>query len=650
MKFRLLLILVFCPLTLLAKDYTLSSPDGIISVEVSTDENGLSWSVKRNRETVLLPSNISLEVEGVIRNFSSPKAKRSSVDEVLDVRVPVKYAKVRDQYNSLILKYKNGLSIEFRAYADGAAYRFISDNAGAANVVNEISEWIFPQETTCWWAGETRMDYITHCEALFKERPISGISSDESISYLPLTLSTPTGTKAVLTETDLRDYPNLFLRSDGKGSLNAEFPKVIDNYDIKGDRNPVPTSLAPYIARTEGKRTFPWRVLIVGDDATLLETTLPWQLASREADGDWSWLKPGKVSWEWWSGINIFGVDFKAGINTATYRYIIDFAADYGIPYVLLDEGWSASTLDITHPREELDLQSLISYGKSKGVGVVLWTLWSPMIKSSEEILDVYQAWGVAGVKIDFMQMQDQNMVRFYEDFARQCAARHLLVDYHGAFKPAGLQRLYPNAMTFEGVLGMEHDKDCRDIGPSHDLTLPFTRMVAGPMDYTPGAVGNATADDFAVLWYHPISQGTRSHQAALFVVCESPLMMICDSPSKYRQAPDFISYISRIPTVWTDLKVQEAKLGEYVLLSRETSDGRWYSAALTDWNARDFILDTSFLGKGFWTVTIHRDGANADMWAEDYALESCNIEAGAQIPLHLAKGGGWVAEFVKAE
>lgn len=629
-----------------ANTYSLNSPNKALQLGIEFHEGKLAWSISRSGEEIMGLSEIAIDIEGIKSNRIL-SAKRKAADEMLEAIVPVKYRHIRDHYNSLTLRMNGGLKVEFRAYNDGAAYRFITSGKGRVSVTGETSEWNFPAESRAYWAGERNPDYITHCEALFKEQTLGGIGTD-SYSYLPLSLTTPEGTRVVITESDLRDYPNMMLRTDGKGGLKAEFPHVIEEFEMRTDRDVTISRLSDHIAHTDRQRSYPWRIAIVGSDAQILESTLPWQLASPEVKADYSFMKAGKVSWEWWSSVNLFDVDFKAGINTQTYKHFIDFAAEWGLEYILLDEGWSASTLDITHPREELKLQEIIDYGKEKGVGVVLWTLWTPMWTDLENILDVYEDWGVAGIKIDFMQMQDQNMVNFYERVAAECLKRGLVVDYHGAFKPAGLQRTYPNAMTFEGVLGLEHDKDSRDISPGHDMVLPFTRMVAGPMDYTPGAVGNATADDFSILWYHPISQGTRSHQAALFVVYESPLMMICDSPSKYRQAEDYISFISRIPTVWEYTSVQEAKAGEYLIISRRTADGRWYSAALTDWTERELTLDTSFLEKGTWEVLIHRDGINADRWAEDYCVDKIIINAGEAVSLQLAKGGGWVAEFKK--
>ncbi len=642
-----LLAVVF---TARARDFSLSSPSGDIKAKVSVSSR-IYWSVEYKGEQILEDSQISMTLaDGTVlgEGYLRPKAFRHGENNVLTDLVPTKNRQITDKYNELRLRFGKDWSVVFRAYDNGVAYRFETFFDGRVEIKDEVSEWNFVSDNEVYWVGEKNPDYITHCEANFQQMPLSKVGTD-TYSYLPLSFKTPLRTRVVITEADLFDYPNLFLRSSGEKSLAAEFPHVIDKYVMRTDRDVTITGLADVIARTEGTRTFPWRILTIGTDRDLIENTLPWQLSSKEVPGDYSWLKPGKISWEWWAALNVYGVDFKAGVNTDTYKYYVDFAAAYGLPYILMDEGWSKSTLNIVEPKEELDLQEIISYAKSKGVNVVLWALWTPFAQEGvEKILDVYQKWGVAGIKVDFMQMQDQNMVNLYEKIASEACDRHILVDFHGAFKPAGLQRKYPNAMTFEGVYGMEHDKCSYDISPDHDLKLPFTRMVAGPMDYTPGAVNNATRDDFAIRWNHPMSQGTRSHQAALFVVFESPLTMLCDSPSNYYKVPDYTAFIAAIPTVWEKTLCQEASAGEYVLLSRQTGDGRWYSAALNNWTSRTLTLDTSFLEKGDWQVTIHRDGVNADIWAEDYVIETKTITAGDSIDITLANGGGWVAEFTR--
>lgn len=634
-----------------AKAYKVSSPSGQIKVTVNAGHY-LSWEVEAFGERVLEDSRISLSLsDGRVLGESkaNPKASRRSNDQTLTDLVPTKHRLIRDHYNELRLRYGRDYSVVFRVYDNGVAYRFETAFPEDIEVKAELSEWNFASDLKAYWANEKNPDYITHCEADFQEQALSRIDRG-TYSYLPVSMKDESGHRFVLTEADLFDYPNMMLRAGEGTSLSGEYPKVIDDYTMRTDRDVIITSLSEVIARTGGSRTFPWRVLTIGDDRELLENTLPWQLSSAEdPDVDYSWLKPGKISWEWWATLNVYGVDFEAGVNADTYKYYVDFAARYGLQYILLDEGWSRSTLNIVEPKEGFDLQEVIDYAASKGVGVVLWTLWTPFVSDGiEEILDVYKSWGVSGIKIDFMQMQDQNMVNFYEDIARECAERQLVVDYHGAFKPAGLQRKYPNAMTYEGVYGMEHDKCSYDISPDHDLKLPFTRMVAGPMDYTPGAVNNATRDDFAIRWFHPMSQGTRSHQAAIFVAFESPLTMLCDSPSNYYKAPEFTEFIAAIPTVWEKTISHEATAGEYLLLSRQTLDGRWYSAALNNWTARSLSLDTSFLGEGTWQVTVHKDGVNAQRWAEDYKIETFEIVAGQELDINMASGGGWVAEFVK--
>jgi alpha-glucosidase len=360
-------------------------------------------------------------------------------------------------------------------------------------------------------------------------------------------------------------------------------------------------------------------------------------------EGDASWVRPGKISWEWWHSLTLYGVDFESGVNTATYKYYIDFAAETGLEYILLDEGWSVSTLNIKEPRPEVDLRELIRYGREKGVGVILWTLWNPMKKDLEGILDTYRDWGVKGIKIDFMQRSDQEMVRFYEEIARECFDRQLLVDFHGSFAPKGLQRRYPNVMTFEGVYGMENDKSSVDISPAHDCVLPFTRMVAGPMDYTPGATKNSTRGDFHMSWTQPMSQGTRAHQAALYVVFESPLQMLCDSPSHYMRTPEFTRFIAAVPTVWDETRGLHASAGEYVCVARRNGEG-WYIGAITDWTGRDMEVSLDFLGEGRYTMRSFEDGVNAGSYASDFRVAEREVSRGDKITMRLAPGGGWAA------
>ncbi len=625
-----------------AKTYDLVSPDGKVKVAVEIDE-GIEYSLSYDDEEILAPSRIGLEFKGKTLSYSVRKVTRRTVDQMHYAVVPVKARESREHCSELKIAFKGNWAVVFRAYDYGVAYCFeTSFNDAEVYVTDETAEYVFAEDNDVYWANEKNPDFITHCEAFFREIKLSEIVR-EQYAYLPVSMKTPEGTRLVITEADMFDYPNMFLFGGDGQTLDAQYPEVILSYDMRTDRDVTVTQKADYIAKTDGTRTYPWRVMTIGDDRSLLENNLAWMLSSKECSDDISWLLPGKISWEWWAMLNVYGVDFEAGVNTDTYKYYVDFAAEYGLEYILMDEGWSASTLNVVEPNPELDLAEIISYADSKGVGVVLWTLWTPMMKDMEGILDTYRDWGVKGIKIDFMQMCDQNMVNFYEDVARECFERHLLVDYHGAFKPAGLQRKYPNAMTYEGVYGMEHDKCSYDISPEHDLVLPFTRMVAGPMDYTPGATINATKEDFRERWEHPMSQGTRAHQAAIFIAFESPLTMMCDSPSNYYRNHEYARFLASIPTVWDETVALEAKAGDYLLMARRNGDV-WYVAGLNDWTGRELQATLDFLGEGEYEAEIFSDGVNANRWAEDYRLERVKVRKGDALPVKMANGGGWAA------
>lgn len=630
-----------------AKEYTLVSPDGGIEVTVSTFPE-LQWSVSRRGEPLIDASRIGLTFAGEAPLGVDPKVRsvrRTSVDTRSTAEVPTKFRELHDRCNELEIAFRGDWTLRMRAYDNGVAYRFETARRGEAVVADETAEFNFAADNDTYWTRERNPDFITHCEAFFERKRLSEL--DRAVyAFLPVYFATPAGTRMVVTETDLEDYPCMFLFGGEGQKLRAEFPPVVLESRLKegSDRSEEFLRKADYIARTKGTRTYPWRVVTIdGSDRELLENYLPYQLAARPVEGDASWVRPGKIAWDWWNGLNVYGVDFVAGVNTATYKYFIDFAAKYGIEYILLDEGWSVSTLNIREPRKEVDLREIIRYGNEKGVGVVLWTLWNPMKKDLEGILDTYRAWGVKGIKIDFMQRSDQEMVNFYEQIARAAFDRHLLVDYHGAFKPAGLQRKYPNVMTFEGVYGMENDKCSADITPGHDCVLPFTRMVAGPMDYTPGATVNATAADFSISWSHPMSQGTRAHQAALYVLYESPLQMLCDSPSHYLRTPEFTSFIAAVPTVWDEIVALHAAAGEYVAVARRHGE-KWYIGAITDWTGRDLEIDLSFLGEGRYRMESFEDGVNADVYAQDFRTAVRTVTRAERLSIHLASGGGWAA------
>ena len=646
--FILLNILCIC-MVIHAKNYIVSSPNGQIKVTVMINKQ-LTWSIDYNGEHILNPSIMQMNIEGqpkqlgVYPTVIKAKIKKISTEQI--AVIPTKNRIIKDQYTQLTLTCKGDYAVTFRVYNNGAAYRFETAlKHSQIHINSEIVEQNWVDGCKVYWPREKNQEYITHCEAIFDELNLTSLTKDMK-GYLPIYLSTPKGAKVVIMESDLYDYPNLFLAGNQNNTLTGEFPPVVLKSELKKgtDRDEIFLEKASYIASTKGTRSFPWRLIMINkDDRAVIENNLVYQLASPSVTKDTDWIKPGKISWDWWSTLNVYGVDFKAGVNTDTYKYFIDFASKYGIEYVLLDEGWSAGTWNIKESIPELNIPELVQYGKERNVGLVLWTLWNPLAKDLEGILDVYDKWGVKGIKVDFMQRSDQYMVNFYERVGKAALDRKLLVDFHGSFKPSGLQKKYPNVMTFEGVLGMEHDKDSRDINPIHDLILPFTRMAAGPMDYTPGAVGNATAEDFHINFVHPISQGTRAHQVALYVVYESPLQMLADSPSSYYAAPEFASFISRIPTTWEETKAISAKIGEYLIIARRNGEN-WYLAGLTDWNSRNIEVKLDFLDASKYKMEIFKDGRNADVHASDFKKEEIIVTKGEMINIMMAKGGGWAA------
>lgn len=650
-----LLTSCFCLSVLHAKDYILMSPDKKTQVTVSEGPE-IRWSIRYGKEVILKPSRIAMTVAesnivfGV--NTSVDKVKTRTIDKSVKVTVPTKFSTIREHYNEMHMSFKGGYALNFRVYNNGAAYRFETVLPTASiHVRNERMELNLGQDYRSYWPRETSSNFITHCEGFFDNLLISSVP-EHKYAYLPIYMSSPSGTKIVAMEADLADYPNLFLSGTATTMLNGVFPAVPLEKQIKqgSDRDEIITRNADYIAKTAGTRTFPWRVLMIGaDDRSLLENTLVYQLSSSEIAADKSWIKPGRIAWDWWSTLNVYNVDFKAGVNTRTYKYFIDFASAYGLEYILLDEGWSKSTWNIMEPNPDIDIAGLVKYGKDKNVGLVLWALWNPLAGNLEGILDRYQQWGIKGIKVDFMQRNDQEMVNFYEKVGKASFERNILVDFHGAFKPSGLHRKYPNVMTYEGVYGLEHNKSSNDISPDHDLILPFTRMMAGPMDYTPGATVNATKNDFYMNFEHPMSQGTRAHQGALFVAFESPLQMFADSPSNYYKTPDFTSFIAQIPTTWDETRAITAEAGKYLIIARRKGD-KWYLCALTNWDERKLSVKLDFLANRDYEAQILRDGVNANAYAADFAIDKTQVSSGQELIINLAKGGGWAAILTPKE
>ncbi len=490
----------------------------------------------------------------------------------------------------------------------------------------------------------TEEGFLTHSERRYDALQLGAIAAARMAS-LPVLLALPEGPKVAITESDLRDYPGMYVTGSSGDLLRGVFPAYPLAEKREGDRTVRVTERAEYLARTTGPRSFPWRVFAIAEnDGDLIENTLVWQLAPPLAIEDPRWIRPGKVAWDWWNANNLVGVDFATGLNTETYRYFIDFAADHSIEYVILDEGWSQPD-DLTRRNPDIDLQALLTHAQERGVGLILWVMWKALDDRLEDMLDRFSVWGVAGIKVDFMQRDDQKMVEYYWKVAEAAATRRLLVDFHGAYKPAGLRRAYPNVITREGVLGLEHNKWSEHPEPEHNVTLPFIRMLAGPMDYTPGAMRNAQPTAFKPVFDRPMSLGTRVHQLAMYVVYESPLQMLADSPSNYLRERECLAFLSVVPTVWDETRVLTAAVGDWVVVARRYRNV-WYVGAMTDWTPRELDVDLSFLGEGVWAADIFADGLNAARHAEDYRRTDAMVMAGDVLPIRLAPGGGWVARF----
>lgn len=645
----ILMVFLFASLTgfSTAREYKVNSPDRRTSVAVTT-ENRIQMSVTFDGKEIFNSPRIGMVLSGGKVLGENEKVERTSINriqEIIKPVVPYKRSEIPNDCNILTLYFKSGFALEFRAYNDGVAYRFETFLKNEITVNNEISELVFPAGSHSWFPRETSL--MSHNERTFIFSALDTIRENH-LASLP-TLFQVNGVDVLLTESDIEDYPGMWIHGEGHGKIAGQWPFYPRSEKLEGDRNLYVTSSEDYIAKTRGARLFPWRVFIISStDAGLLENDLVYRLAPPNQIPDTRWIRPGHVAWDWWNANNIYGVDFRAGINNDTYRYYIDFAAKNGVEYVILDEGWYRLG-NVLEQVPGIDVPELCKYAAGKNVGVILWVVWKSLWDKMDEALSLYEKWGVKGVKVDFMQRDDQKVVDFYMEAMKKTADHHMLIDFHGAYKPDGLMRTWPNALTREGVKGMENNKWSRDITPDHDVTLPFTRMVTGPMDYTPGALMNMDSVNFMSKFTRPESQGTRAHQVALYVVFESPLQMLSDSPSNYIKEQETTTFIVNIPVVWDDIKVLDAKVGDHLVLARR-SGKEWFVGALTDWTSRDMDLDFSFLPGGQYTIEIFQDGINADRYASDYKHYKSDIRSGQKMKIHLAPGGGWAARIVPAQ
>ena len=637
-------VLTLAAVSLTAKDYTVKSPNGKIEAIVGEDAE-LHLSVRLNGKEVAAVKQMALaDKTGGIRS-----AKKTLVSD--DIVAPFyRQPRFKATAGQLDLKLNHGFGLQVRAYDEGVAYRFYTTNKGETIITDETATFQFPEDSKAWLSYTTNAEkpfamafQNTYHETLLKDaRPLP--------AFLPTTIDVGEA-KVTILESDLRSYPGMFLKADGDNltAVFAPYPKKMDYYRWRGMSYVSETE--DYIAKTTGPRTYPWRVMaITVSDTEMPLNNLVYALAAPNKIGDTSWIKPGKVAWDWWHDWNLRGVDFVAGINTDTYLYYIDFAARNHLEYIVLDEGWyDSNKADLMNPIPAIDLQRIIDYGREKGVGVVLWTVFNVLDEHLQEACTKYAKMGAKGFKVDFLDRNDQTAVEMAERIAAACADHKLVLDYHGYFAPTGMSRTYPNILNYEGVFGMEEcrwAKKTTDM-PLYDVTFPFIRMMAGQVDFTPGAMRNGTKENWVECYQNPVSMGTRCHQAACYVVHDSPFTMLADAPTQYDREPDYTRFISEIPVVWDETRVLQGELGKYIVTARRKGD-TWYVAGQTNWDQCTVNLPLSFLPEGNYAVTLLTDGINANHNAEDYRLDRENHHSSDALTVKMASGGGFVLRLSK--
>ncbi len=657
---------LFClmAMTASAGNYEVSSPNGKVKVTVNTDET-VKWAVDYDGKQVLLPSEIDIRLTQGKKQLGLGKVgKVARYNVSSSFETPFyKKAKVDDAYGQLLLYTSQKFTIEVRAYDDGAAYRLISSNTKPLLITNETAEFRFADDYQAFvpYVDDSRSEwpYGYSFESYYDEQPLSKMFKD-SLAITPLAVCLPDGMKAIVMDAGVENYPGMMLLKGEGNMLKADFAPYPLEQEIGGYErlNLIPTKSAGFIAKLDGKQALPWRAVVITErDADILNCDIAQRLAPACRIADTSWLKPGKVAWDWWNCCSVTGVDFLSDTNTDTYLYYIDFAAANRLEYIIIDEGWSGKESLLEDLSPEIDLPKLIAHGQEKGVGIILWSSWRSLIGNNplgdtavtDAVMTHYANMGIKGFKVDFFDRDDQQAIASAYKIA-ECAARHhLVLDYHG-LKPFGIQRVYPNILNFEGVKGLENSKWEPRVGdgplhnqPRYDVSIPYLRMLAGPMDYTPGAMTNAMRDHFFGNNYHPMSQGTRVHQMAMYTTFEAPLQMLADSPTKYMQNQECTDFIAQIPTTFDETVALDGLMGEYTVIARRKGT-TWYLAAMTDWTPRDLTIDLSFLGEGNYTADIFADGVNAMREATDYKHTIRSVTAGERLNIHLSSGGGWTA------
>ena len=626
-----------------AKDYKVSSPNGKLAVTVDDD---VMMTVYHQGKQICTVSSQIVPSKGT--DLSRRGNKAFPYWEQINGNIPSPFyrqSSFQIEANQLDLRLGKDFGLQVRAYDEGVAYRFYTKNKKETIIADEKADFSFPEDSKAWLAYSTNDEkpFAMAFQNFFDETPLS--KSKDKYAFLPATIQSG-DVKVTILESDLRSYPGMFLKAEGNHlkAAFAKYPKRMDYYKWRGMSYVAETE--DYIAKSTGARTYPWRVMAITEkDTEMPVNNLVYALATPNQIGSTEWIRPGKVAWDWWNDWNLKGVDFEAGINTRTYQYYIDFAAKNHIPYVVLDEGWyDSSKGDIMNPIPAIDLQWLIDYGKQRGVSIVLWTVFNVLDEHLKEACEKYTAMGIKGWKIDFMDRNDQTAVEMAERLAKTCAQYHLFVDYHGYFTPTGMNRTYPNILNYEGVFGMEEARWAKketDM-PRYDVTFPYIRMMAGNVDFTPGAMRNGTKHNWVECYQNPVSMGTRCHQLACYVIHDSPFTMLCDTPTNYEREQECVDIITSIPDVFDETRILQGKMGEYIVTARRKGND-WYIGGQTNWDGRDITLPFDFLTDSQYRATVVTDGINANHNAEDYRIETRTVKAQEQLSIKMASGGGFV-------
>ena len=656
------------------REWTLASPDGRLVTHIAAQDGGITYDLEHKGEKLMVPSLIDLNFtqgDKSLNTLTVKKATRRSIDQTIASPF-TRQTSMREHFNELTLQLKEGLSVVFRAYNEGIAYRFVWEG-NPGNVNYEVVQYIFARNwnTTVPYVSQfdsTNHDvqYSTSFESQNKTLRLTELDP-RRLCFLPLMIHCDNGIKVCITESSLCDYPGLYLHGTGESGIlegeHASLPKRVE----QGGHNKLQLLVKEredYIAKMDRTKHFPWRIMMVGTATEIAMNNMSYLLGEPSRVDDISWIKPGKVAWEWWNCLNITGVDFEAGFNNDTYKHYIDFASKYGIEYVILDEGWAVNLqADLFQVVPEIDLPMLVNYARERNVGIILWAGYYAFERDMEHVCKHYSDMGVKGFKIDFMDRDDQLVTDFYRRAAEMCAKYHLVVDFHGAFKPAGFTRTYPNVLNFEGVFGLEQMKWAPTTVDQmrYDCEIPFIRQAAGPMDYTQGAMLNGGRWNYHPCWMQPMSQGTRCHQLALYIVLESPLNMLCDSPDHYDREPNYTHFVASLPTVWDETRVLMGEVGEYIVTARRKGD-TWYIGGITNWTARDVEIDclnalmrecvsadaanTNAITQSHdYTIELYTDGVNAHRKGSDYKHQTFTSHL-SPLTLHMAPGGGFVMKL----